>query len=102
MARYPFAPRRQQARTLKRESDPFFARLAEVRFLEAKALQQEGRAEEAEVIYQELIAAFHRLQLNPSNLYASLGFTQLNRRHFSECEKSLKLSLKHNPDQLEA
>jgi protein O-GlcNAc transferase len=102
MARYPFAPRRQPAKTLKRESDPFFARLAEVRFLGAKTLQQQGRAEEAEAIYRELIAAFRRLQLNPSNLYASLGFTQLNRRHFSECEESLKLSLKHNPDQLEA
>ncbi|MGA7413966.1 MAG: hypothetical protein WBW33_26045 [Bryobacteraceae bacterium] len=102
MGRYPFAPRRQTAKTLKRESDPFFARVAERRFHEAKALQQEGRSEEAETVYRELIAAFRRLQLNPSNLYASLGFTQLNRQHFAECEETLKLSLKHNPDQLEA
>lgn len=102
MGRYPFAPRRQTAKTLKRESDPFFARVAERRFHEAKALQQEGRSEEAEAVYRELIAAFRRLQLNPSNLYASLGFTQLNRQHFAECEETLKLSLKHNPDQLEA
>ncbi len=87
---------------LKREADPFFARVAEQRFNEAKTLQQEGRTEESEIIYRELIAAFRRLQLNPSNLYASLGFAQSNRQDFTESEKTLKLSLKHNPDQLEA
>jgi len=102
MGRYPFGQTRQRPKTLKREADPFFARVAERRFHEAKALQQEGRFDDAETIYWELIAAFRRLQLNPSNLYASLGFTQLNRQHFAECEETLKLSLKHNPDQLEA
>jgi len=76
--------------------------VAEQRFQEAKSLQQEGRCEEAEAIYRELIAAFRRLRLNPSNLYASLGFTQLNCHRFAECEEALKLSLKHNPEQLEA
>jgi tetratricopeptide (TPR) repeat protein len=102
MGRYPFAKTRETPKTLRREADPFFARVAEKRFNEAKSLQQAGRCEEAEVVYRELIAAFRRLQLNPSNLYASLGFTQLNRQDFAESEKSLKLSRKHNPDQLEA
>jgi protein O-GlcNAc transferase len=100
--RYPFAKTRQAPKILKREADPFFARVAEQRFNAAKALQQEGRNDEAETIYHELIAAFRRLQLNPSNLYASLGFAQLNRQDFEGSEKTLKLSLKHNPDQLEA
>ena len=102
MGRYPFGKKRQKPKVVKREADPFFARVAEQRFCEAKALQQEGRPEEAEAVYRELIAAFHRLELNPSNLYASLGFTQLNRQRWAESEESLKLSLKHNPDQLEA
>lgn len=102
MRRYPFAQTRHGPKIVKREADQFFVRVAERRFCEAKALQQEGRPEEAESIYRELIAAFHRRQLNPSNLYASLGFLQLNRQHMAECEETLKLSLKHNSDQLEA
>lgn len=102
MRRYPFSKKPRTAPPLKYEADPYFARLAEERFQIAKRLEQEGKKDEAESIFKELIASFRRLRLNPSNLWASYGFLLLNQSRFEEAEKACKESLKCNPEQLEA
>ena len=102
MSRYPFSKKQRVTPPLKYEADPYFARLAEERFQLAKRFEQEGKKDEAESIFKELIASFRRLRLNPSNLWASYGFLLLNQSRFDEAEKACKESLKSNPDQLEA
>jgi protein O-GlcNAc transferase len=102
MSRYPFSKKPRVKPPLKNEADPYFARLAEDRFQLAKRLDQQGKKDEAEIIFKELIASFRRLRLNPSNLLASYGFLLLNQSRFDEAEKACKESIKCNPEQSEA
>ena len=102
MSRYPFSKKPRVKPPLKNEADPYFARLAEERFQLAKRLDQQGKKDEAEIIFKELIASFRRLRLNPSNLLASYGFLLLNQSRFDEAEKACKESINSNPEQSEA